>query len=189
MAVVAAATPRDRDELFEVVAEVCYGAGLSYGAFELTSTNRSRINKALPDLRRIGVTPSEVRGYAGVYRTRSPDYSLKPQTIVENITEYRNKQNGGKPSAEHRNDGEELAAGTCAQCDGLGVVCPTCRGGRMERMTADTLAYQPCPDCQQPMMRDGEQVYDKDKKRYRWERNAHGEAQAIRAYRTAQVLA
>lgn len=82
----------------------------------------------------------------------------------------------------------------CQACDRTGAVCPTCRGARyVARPTrsfgpVDTLA---CPDCMMKRLKDGEHEYDETLKRYRYQRDHHGEVEAIMRYReqNSQVAA
>jgi hypothetical protein len=70
---------RVKDDLFEAVAEACYG----WPAVEITDTERKRANQALPELRRINATRADVMARAAAYRARSPDLPLTPQTLTK----------------------------------------------------------------------------------------------------------
>lgn len=61
------AVPARRDLLFEAVAEVC-----GWDMFAVTDRARGWINGALPDLRKLGATPDQVRWKARIYRANDP---------------------------------------------------------------------------------------------------------------------
>ena len=64
------------DGLFETMVEVC-----GHDPKRLTSSERGRINKALKDLREVGVTPDEIRSAAKVYRSKYPNAALTPTAL------------------------------------------------------------------------------------------------------------
>jgi biotin operon repressor len=77
-----AAAPQEKsakkDELFEAVAQVC---GIDWTA--LTKTGRGPLNKAVKELREIGVTPDQVGGRAAAYRKTYPDAPLTPMALTK----------------------------------------------------------------------------------------------------------
>jgi hypothetical protein len=68
--------PRERDLLFEKVAEVC-GSDLA----RLTNSERGRINKATADLRSAGATPEQVAVAATTWRRTYPNATLTPTAL------------------------------------------------------------------------------------------------------------
>jgi hypothetical protein len=74
----APAAQRERDELFEAVAEVC---GITVA--ELTKTSRGPMNNAVGQLRSVSATPGQVKVRANRYRQRYPDTSLTPSALVK----------------------------------------------------------------------------------------------------------
>lgn len=87
---------RPRDLLFEAVVEVCYGTDHQ----AITRTERSRVNRALRELREIGATPEDVYARAAEYQARSPDYPLTPQTLTKLWTDLAIPRGGRR--AHHR---------------------------------------------------------------------------------------
>ena len=77
-----AATPQEKsakkDELFEAVATAC---GIDWT--NLTQTGRGPINKAVKELRDIGVTPDQVGGRAAAYKKTYPDAPLTPMALTK----------------------------------------------------------------------------------------------------------
>jgi biotin operon repressor len=77
-----AAAPQEKsakkDELFEAVAQVC---GIDWT--NLTQTGRGPLNKAVKELREIGVTPDQVGGRAAAYRKTYPDAPLTPMALTK----------------------------------------------------------------------------------------------------------
>lgn len=80
--VAVAVAARRRDELFEAVAEVCYG-----GWEQITPTERGLVNRALKELRAIRAGPADVRQRGARYRELvargAIDYELTPQTLLK----------------------------------------------------------------------------------------------------------
>ena len=70
---------RARDELFEVLAEVC-----GYDWRDMTRSSRGRLNSALVELREVEAQPKDVRMAAQVYRTLYQGASLTPQALTAN---------------------------------------------------------------------------------------------------------
>jgi hypothetical protein len=77
-----AAAPQEKsakkDELFEAVAQAC---GIDWT--NLTQTGRGPLNKAVKELRDIGVTPDQVGGRAAAYRKTYPDAPLTPMALTK----------------------------------------------------------------------------------------------------------
>jgi hypothetical protein len=77
-----AATPQNKpakkDELFEAVAQAC---GIDWT--NLTKTGRGPVNKAVAELREIGVTPDQVGGRAAAYKKTYPDAPLTPMALTK----------------------------------------------------------------------------------------------------------
>lgn len=69
---------RKRDELFDVVAEVC---GIDPGT--LTPSARGAVNRALAELRGVGADPVDVRRRAAIYGRRYPHASLTPPALAK----------------------------------------------------------------------------------------------------------
>lgn len=67
---------KPRDGLFETMVAVC-----GHDPKRLTASERGRINKALKDLREVGVTPDEIRSAAKVYRSKYPNAALTPTAL------------------------------------------------------------------------------------------------------------
>lgn len=80
----AAARKRERDDLFETLVEVCYGA--PYDQVRLTRSERGRVNAAVKELRAVGATADEVRKRAEAYRRRWPGVDLTPTALAANWT-------------------------------------------------------------------------------------------------------
>ena len=68
------------DPLFEAIVEVCYHRPHQ----EITDDERGRVNKALPQLRKIKADAAGVRARFEEYRQRSPEYPFTPQTLTKN---------------------------------------------------------------------------------------------------------
>lgn len=99
---VASALPtrlRAPDLLFEQIVSECYAKSPR----ELTDDERGRVNKALPQLRKINATPEQVQARASEYRSRSPDYPLTPQTLTKCWTDLgtprKEPSSGNRPHA------------------------------------------------------------------------------------------
>lgn len=76
-----AATPpktAKKDELFEAVAQAC---GIDWT--NLTASGRGPLNKAVKELRDIGVTPDQVGGRAAAYKKTYPDAPLTPMALTK----------------------------------------------------------------------------------------------------------
>ena len=77
-----AAPPREvsakKDELFEAVAKAC-----SIDWRNLTSSGRGPLNKAVKELREIGVTADQVGGRAAAYKKQYPDAALTPIALTK----------------------------------------------------------------------------------------------------------
>ena len=77
----AAAPPKSaakKDELFEAVAEAC-----SIDWRNLTPSGRGPLNKAVKELRDIGVTADDVGGRAAAYKKQYPDAALTPMALTK----------------------------------------------------------------------------------------------------------
>ena len=78
-----AAAPREtpakkKDELFEAVAEAC---GIDWRT--LTQSGRGPLNRAVKELRDIGVTADQVGGRAAAYKKQYPDAALTPMALTK----------------------------------------------------------------------------------------------------------
>ena len=76
-----AAAPREsakRDELFEAVAEAC---GIDWRT--LTQSGRGPLNRAVKELRDIGVSADQVGGRAAAYKKQYPDAALTPMALTK----------------------------------------------------------------------------------------------------------
>jgi hypothetical protein len=78
-----AAAPREesakkKDDLFEAVAAAC-----NIDWTNLTPSGRGPLNKAVAELRGIGVTPDQVGPRAAAYRRTYPDVSLTPMALTK----------------------------------------------------------------------------------------------------------
>jgi DNA-binding transcriptional ArsR family regulator len=77
-----AAAPREapakKDELFEAVAAAC---GIDWT--NLTPSGRGPLNRAVKELRDIGVTPDQVGGRAAAYKKQYPDAALTPMALTK----------------------------------------------------------------------------------------------------------
>ena len=71
-------TPAKKDELFEAVAEAC---GINWR--NLTSSGRGPLNKAVKELKDIGVTADQVGGRATAYKKQYPDAALTPMALTK----------------------------------------------------------------------------------------------------------
>ena len=67
------------DLLFEALASAC-----KLDFTRLTRTERGRLNRAVKELREIGVEPSEIPVRAAAYRKTFPDCVMTPQAITGN---------------------------------------------------------------------------------------------------------
>lgn len=70
--------PRQRDEVFEAVAEVC---GLPLDG--LTKSSRGQLNKAAAELREVETDPMEIRQRAATYAETYPTAKLTPTALVK----------------------------------------------------------------------------------------------------------
>jgi DNA-binding Lrp family transcriptional regulator len=98
-----AASPQDkpakRDELFEAVAEA---TGIDWK--NLTSSGRGPLNKAVKELRDIGVTPDQVGPRATAYRKTYPDAPLTPMALTKHwaaLTPAGTVRRSSRPSCEY----------------------------------------------------------------------------------------
>ena len=71
-------TPAKKDELFEAVAKAC---GIDWR--NLTSSGRGPLNKAVKELRDIGVKADDVGGRAAAYKKQYPDAALTPMALTK----------------------------------------------------------------------------------------------------------
>jgi DNA-binding transcriptional ArsR family regulator len=95
-----AAAPRKKepDLLFEAVATACK---IDWTA--LTPSGRGPINRAVKELRDIGVTPDQVGGRAAAYRRTYPDISLTPTALAKHwaaLTPAGSPKRTARPSCE-----------------------------------------------------------------------------------------
>ncbi|MBX6391150.1 MAG: helix-turn-helix domain-containing protein [Frankia sp.] len=97
---------RQRDPLFEAVVEVCYGTDHQ----AITRTERSRVNRALKELREVGATPEDVYARAAEYRARSPDYPLTPQTLTKLWTDLAIPRGGSRDHHRSRTSNGRAAS-------------------------------------------------------------------------------
>jgi len=98
--------PRPRDLLFEAVVEVCYGVPHD----QLTDTERSRVNRAVAELRKVSATPEDVFSRAVEYRARSPDYPLTPQTLTKLWTDLAIPRGGSRDHHRSRTSNGRAAS-------------------------------------------------------------------------------
>jgi biotin operon repressor len=98
-----AAAPQDKpakkDELFEAVAEAC-----NIDWHNLTPTGRGPINKAVSELRGIGVTAEQVGGRAAAYRRTYPDAPLTPMALTKHwaaLTPAGTAKKSRRPSCDY----------------------------------------------------------------------------------------
>jgi DNA-binding transcriptional ArsR family regulator len=73
-----ATQPKQKDTIFEAVAEAC---GWELGS--LTRSARGQLNRATKELRDIGATPEQIAGRAKGYRKQYPSMSLTPSALVK----------------------------------------------------------------------------------------------------------
>jgi biotin operon repressor len=97
-----AATPKKdsakKDELFEAVAQAC-----NIDWTNLTLTGRGPLNKAVKELRDIGVTPDQVGPRAAAYRKTYPDAPLTPMALTKHwaaLTPAGGSRRPSRPSCE-----------------------------------------------------------------------------------------
>jgi hypothetical protein len=98
-----AAAPQEksakRDELFEAVAEAC-----NIDWTNLTPSGRGPLNKAVAELRGIGVTPDQVGGRAAAYRKTYPDAPLTPMALTKHwaaLTPAGAPKKSARPSCQY----------------------------------------------------------------------------------------
>jgi hypothetical protein len=98
-----AATPQaksdKRDELFEAVAQAC---GIDWT--NITPTGRGPLNKAVKELRDIGVTPDQIPGRATAYRRTYPDAPLTPMALTKHwaaLVPTGTTRRPSRPSCQH----------------------------------------------------------------------------------------
>jgi hypothetical protein len=85
--------PAKKDELFEAVAEAC---GIDWN--NLTPSGRGPLNKAVKELRDIGVTPDQVGGRAAAYRKTYPDAPLTPNALAKHWAALQDSRKQNRPS-------------------------------------------------------------------------------------------
>jgi hypothetical protein len=76
-----AAAPREsakKDELFEAVAVAC---GIDWTT--ITASGRGPLNRAVKELKEIGVTADQVGGRAAAYKKQYPDAALTPMALTK----------------------------------------------------------------------------------------------------------
>ena len=97
-----AARLRAVDLLFESVVDACYAKAHT----EISDSERSRVNKALVELRKLHATPMDVYQRAKEYRKRSPDMPFTPQTLTKCWTDLatRREPTRASPTARNRPD-------------------------------------------------------------------------------------
>jgi hypothetical protein len=91
--------PAKRDELFEAVAEAC-----NIDWHNLTGSGRGAINKAVKELKDIGVTPDQVGGRATAYRKTYPDAPLTPSALAKHwasLTPVGTAKKSARPSCNY----------------------------------------------------------------------------------------
>jgi biotin operon repressor len=74
---------RKKDNLFEVIAEVC---GISLTG--MTRSSRGQLNKAVKELREIGTTEEQVRHKAKAYRAQYPNATLTPTALIKHWSSF-----------------------------------------------------------------------------------------------------
>jgi hypothetical protein len=87
---VLAPSARNRDELFEAVAEAC-----RIDIKELTPQGRGPLNQAVKQLRTVGASPTQVKIRANRYRLTYPETTLTPSALSKHWAQL----NGTKPAA------------------------------------------------------------------------------------------
>jgi hypothetical protein len=88
-----------RDELFEAVAQAC---GIDWT--NITPTGRGPLNKAVKELRDIGVTPDQISGRATAYRRTYPDAPLTPMALTKHwaaLVPTGTTRRPSRPSCQH----------------------------------------------------------------------------------------
>jgi len=91
--------PAKRDELFEAVAEAC-----NIDWHNLTGSGRGAINKAVKELKDIGVTPDQVGGRAAAYRKTYPDAPLTPSALAKHwaaLTPVGTARRSSRPACQY----------------------------------------------------------------------------------------
>jgi hypothetical protein len=91
--------PAKRDELFEAVAQAC---GIDWT--NITPSGRGPLNKAVKELRDIGVTPDQVGGRAAAYRRTYPDAPLTPMALTKHwaaLVPAGSTRGPSRPSCQH----------------------------------------------------------------------------------------
>ena len=86
---------REPDYLFEALAEAC---GLDWQD-GLTRSARGSLNRAVRDLREIGVEPEEIRQRARRYRVLWPNVSLTPAALAKQWPLLNGKASGENPDS------------------------------------------------------------------------------------------
>jgi biotin operon repressor len=105
-----------RDELFEAVAEAC-----NIDWHNLTGSGRGAINKAVKELKDIGVTPDQVGGRAAAYRKTYPDAPLTPSALAKHwaaLTPVGTAKRSSRPACEYCD--QPLDAHDQQVCDAFG---------------------------------------------------------------------
>jgi len=74
---------RKKDNLFEVIAEVC---GISLTG--MTRSSRGQLNKAVKELREIGTTEEQVRHKAKAYKAQYPNATLTPTALIKHWSSF-----------------------------------------------------------------------------------------------------
>jgi hypothetical protein len=77
------ATPRQKDILFESVAECC---GIALGS--ITRTSRGALNRAVKELREVDATPDQVANVAKAYKANYPNATLTPMALVKHWASF-----------------------------------------------------------------------------------------------------
>jgi DNA-binding transcriptional ArsR family regulator len=98
-----AAAPREtaakKDELFEAVAEAC---GIDWN--NLTPSGRGPLNRAVKELKGIGVTADQVGGRAAAYRRTYPEAPLTPTALSKHwaaLTPAQDRRRNVRPACEY----------------------------------------------------------------------------------------
>jgi biotin operon repressor len=74
---------RKKDNLFEVIAEVC---GISLTG--MTRSSRGQLNKAVKELREIDTTEEQVRHKAKAYKAQYPNATLTPTALIKHWSSF-----------------------------------------------------------------------------------------------------
>jgi DNA-binding transcriptional MocR family regulator len=93
-----AATPpkesaKNRDEVFEAVAEAC-----GHNLKSLTRTARGQLNKAVKELKEVEATVQQISGKAAAFRKQYPGMTLTPTALIKHWAALADESTPTKPS-------------------------------------------------------------------------------------------